>query len=105
MIYYFFSVCSATFELLLLYTNTDQRVCVCARFQGDASCRRSALLKDDNLLDFYFEDTKTVYDMFQRGLRIAGEFHREPPGWSLKHHGNSRSDLASGVVIALISCT
>ncbi|XP_060736644.1 long-chain-fatty-acid--CoA ligase 6 isoform X1 [Tachysurus vachellii] len=41
--------------------------------QGDASCRRSALLKDDKLLEFYFEDTKTVYDMFQRGLRIAGD--------------------------------
>uniref|UniRef100_A0A671TBX6 Arachidonate--CoA ligase n=1 Tax=Sinocyclocheilus anshuiensis TaxID=1608454 RepID=A0A671TBX6_9TELE len=40
--------------------------------QGDQSCRRSALLKDDNLLEFYYEDTKTVYDMFQRGLRIAG---------------------------------
>uniref|UniRef100_A0A8C1TCJ8 Arachidonate--CoA ligase n=1 Tax=Cyprinus carpio TaxID=7962 RepID=A0A8C1TCJ8_CYPCA len=36
------------------------------------SCRRSALLTDDNLLEFYYEDTKTVYDMFQRGLRIAG---------------------------------
>uniref|UniRef100_A0AAR2KNT6 Arachidonate--CoA ligase n=1 Tax=Pygocentrus nattereri TaxID=42514 RepID=A0AAR2KNT6_PYGNA len=41
--------------------------------QGDSCCRRSALLKDDNLLDFYHEDTKTVYDVFQRGLRIAGE--------------------------------
>uniref|UniRef100_A0A8C2FSB6 Arachidonate--CoA ligase n=1 Tax=Cyprinus carpio TaxID=7962 RepID=A0A8C2FSB6_CYPCA len=40
--------------------------------QGDQSCRRSALLKDDNLLEFYYEDTKTVYDMFQRGLQIAG---------------------------------
>ncbi|KAK1787060.1 hypothetical protein P4O66_017439 [Electrophorus voltai] len=40
--------------------------------QGDASCRRSALLRDDNLLDFYYEDTKTAYEMFQRGLRIAG---------------------------------
>ncbi|XP_016102789.1 long-chain-fatty-acid--CoA ligase 1-like [Sinocyclocheilus grahami] len=40
--------------------------------QGDQSCRRSALLKDDDLLEFYYEDTKTVYDMFQRGLRIAG---------------------------------
>uniref|UniRef100_A0A8C1JUS4 Arachidonate--CoA ligase n=1 Tax=Cyprinus carpio TaxID=7962 RepID=A0A8C1JUS4_CYPCA len=39
---------------------------------GDQSCRRSALLKDDNLLEFYYEDTKTVYDMFQRGLQIAG---------------------------------
>ncbi|XP_043103110.1 long-chain-fatty-acid--CoA ligase 1 [Puntigrus tetrazona] len=40
--------------------------------KGDQSCRRSALLTDDNLLEFYYEDTKTVYDMFQRGLRIAG---------------------------------
>uniref|UniRef100_A0A673JU25 Arachidonate--CoA ligase n=1 Tax=Sinocyclocheilus rhinocerous TaxID=307959 RepID=A0A673JU25_9TELE len=39
---------------------------------GDQSCRRSALLTDDNLLEFYYEDTKTVYDMFQRGLWIAG---------------------------------
>uniref|UniRef100_A0A8C2KZ81 Arachidonate--CoA ligase n=1 Tax=Cyprinus carpio TaxID=7962 RepID=A0A8C2KZ81_CYPCA len=39
---------------------------------GDQSCRRSALLTDDNLLEFYYEDTKTVYDMFQRGLQIAG---------------------------------
>ncbi|XP_058492636.1 long-chain-fatty-acid--CoA ligase 1 [Solea solea] len=39
---------------------------------GDPSCRRSALLKDDTLLDFYFDDTRTVYDMFQRGLRISG---------------------------------
>eukprot|EP00066_Takifugu_rubripes_P009375 XP_003976262.1 PREDICTED: long-chain-fatty-acid--CoA ligase 1-like [Takifugu rubripes] len=39
---------------------------------GDPSCRRSALLKDDSLLDFYYEDTRTYYDMFQRGLRIAG---------------------------------
>uniref|UniRef100_A0A8C4HJ75 Arachidonate--CoA ligase n=1 Tax=Dicentrarchus labrax TaxID=13489 RepID=A0A8C4HJ75_DICLA len=39
---------------------------------GDPSCRRSALLKDDSLLDFYYDDTKTAYDMFQRGLRIAG---------------------------------
>ncbi|KAF3695949.1 Long-chain-fatty-acid--CoA ligase 1 [Channa argus] len=39
---------------------------------GDPSCRRSALLKDDSLLDFYYEDTRTVYDMFQRGLKISG---------------------------------
>uniref|UniRef100_A0A8B9RCM4 Arachidonate--CoA ligase n=1 Tax=Astyanax mexicanus TaxID=7994 RepID=A0A8B9RCM4_ASTMX len=44
--------------------------------KGDPSCRRSALLKDDNLLDFYYEDTKTVYEVFQRGLRIAGKFNQ-----------------------------
>uniref|UniRef100_A0A8C9TR51 Arachidonate--CoA ligase n=1 Tax=Scleropages formosus TaxID=113540 RepID=A0A8C9TR51_SCLFO len=39
---------------------------------GDPSCRRSALLNDETLLDFYYEDTRTAYDMFQRGLRVAG---------------------------------
>ncbi|XP_019737278.1 long-chain-fatty-acid--CoA ligase 1-like [Hippocampus comes] len=39
---------------------------------GDPSCRRSALLQDDSLLEFYHDDTRTAYDMFQRGLRIAG---------------------------------
>lgn len=43
-------------------------VCV----QGDPSCRRSALLKDDSLLEFYHKDTRTYYDMFQRGLSITG---------------------------------
>uniref|UniRef100_A0A8C7GLA5 Arachidonate--CoA ligase n=1 Tax=Oncorhynchus kisutch TaxID=8019 RepID=A0A8C7GLA5_ONCKI len=32
----------------------------------------SALLKDDALLEFYYDDTRTAYDMFQRGLRVAG---------------------------------
>ncbi|KAM9394012.1 long-chain-fatty-acid--CoA ligase 1 [Pholidichthys leucotaenia] len=40
---------------------------------ADPSCRRSAILKDDCLLDFYYEDTRTVYDMFQRGLKITGD--------------------------------
>ncbi|XP_056140572.1 long-chain-fatty-acid--CoA ligase 1 [Lampris incognitus] len=40
--------------------------------EGNPSCRRSALLKDDALLEFYYEDTRTVYDIFKRGLRIAG---------------------------------
>uniref|UniRef100_A0A8C0YIH4 Arachidonate--CoA ligase n=1 Tax=Cyprinus carpio carpio TaxID=630221 RepID=A0A8C0YIH4_CYPCA len=54
--------------ILNVWSYTNVRV----RLQGDQSCRRSALLKDDNLLEFYYEDTKTVYDMFQRGLQIAG---------------------------------
>uniref|UniRef100_A0AAQ4RBM4 Arachidonate--CoA ligase n=1 Tax=Gasterosteus aculeatus aculeatus TaxID=481459 RepID=A0AAQ4RBM4_GASAC len=41
--------------------------------KGDSSCRRSALLKDDSLMEYYYEDTRTVFDMFQRGLRIAGD--------------------------------
>uniref|UniRef100_A0A3Q4IE10 Arachidonate--CoA ligase n=1 Tax=Neolamprologus brichardi TaxID=32507 RepID=A0A3Q4IE10_NEOBR len=40
---------------------------------GDPSCRRSAILKDDTLLEFYYDDTRTAYDMFQRGLMISGD--------------------------------
>ncbi|RVE68422.1 hypothetical protein OJAV_G00091250 [Oryzias javanicus] len=39
---------------------------------GNPSCRRSALLKDDTLLEFYYDDVRTAYDLFQRGLRITG---------------------------------
>ncbi|XP_064823640.1 long-chain-fatty-acid--CoA ligase 1-like [Oncorhynchus masou masou] len=41
--------------------------------QGKPNWRRSALLKDDVLLEFYYDDTRTAYDMFQRGLRVAGD--------------------------------
>eukprot|EP00063_Salmo_salar_P052610 XP_014027445.1 PREDICTED: long-chain-fatty-acid--CoA ligase 1-like isoform X1 [Salmo salar] len=41
--------------------------------QGEPNWRRSALLKDDLLLEFYYDDTRTAYDMFQRGLRVAGD--------------------------------
>uniref|UniRef100_A0A673AYM4 Arachidonate--CoA ligase n=1 Tax=Sphaeramia orbicularis TaxID=375764 RepID=A0A673AYM4_9TELE len=44
-----------------------------AQSVGEPSCRRSALLEDDSLLEFYYQDTRTAYDMFQRGLRIAGD--------------------------------
>uniref|UniRef100_A0A1A8S358 Long-chain-fatty-acid--CoA ligase n=1 Tax=Nothobranchius rachovii TaxID=451742 RepID=A0A1A8S358_9TELE len=39
---------------------------------GDPSCRRSALLKDDTLLEFCYDEVKTVYTMFHRGLKISG---------------------------------
>uniref|UniRef100_A0AAQ5YNF7 Long-chain-fatty-acid--CoA ligase n=1 Tax=Amphiprion ocellaris TaxID=80972 RepID=A0AAQ5YNF7_AMPOC len=35
-------------------------------------CRHRNILTDDSLLEFYYDDTRTAYDMFQRGLRIAG---------------------------------
>ncbi|NXY89283.1 ACSL5 ligase, partial [Alcedo cyanopectus] len=34
--------------------------------------RRGALLTDNNLLSYYFEDGKTLYEVFQRGLNISG---------------------------------
>uniref|UniRef100_A0A8C4UIC3 Long-chain-fatty-acid--CoA ligase n=1 Tax=Falco tinnunculus TaxID=100819 RepID=A0A8C4UIC3_FALTI len=34
--------------------------------------RRGALLTDNNLLSYYFEDAKTLYEVFQRGLHASG---------------------------------
>lgn len=68
-------------ESQLLHAETEWKhpmvlmllVCV----QEDSSCRRSALLKDDSLLEFYYKDTRTYYDMFQRGLSITGSERRD----------------------------
>ncbi|OXB61997.1 hypothetical protein ASZ78_006704, partial [Callipepla squamata] len=38
--------------------------------QGGA--RRAALLTDNNLISYYFEDSKTLYEAFQRGLHASG---------------------------------
>ncbi|NXF46779.1 ACSL5 ligase, partial [Oceanites oceanicus] len=38
----------------------------------EGGARRSALLTDNNLLSYYFEDGKTLYEVFQRGLHISG---------------------------------
>ncbi|XP_033852342.3 long-chain-fatty-acid--CoA ligase 1 [Acipenser ruthenus] len=74
--------------------------------QGDPSCRRSALLKDETLLDFYYKDTKTAYEMFQRGLQISGEGpclgFRKPKGpyeWiSYKEVSDQAEFLGSGLL-------
>uniref|UniRef100_A0A8C5PZB9 Long-chain-fatty-acid--CoA ligase n=1 Tax=Leptobrachium leishanense TaxID=445787 RepID=A0A8C5PZB9_9ANUR len=34
--------------------------------------RRCALLKDDELMAHYYEDAKTLYEVFMRGLRVSG---------------------------------
>ncbi|NXX51006.1 ACSL5 ligase, partial [Tricholaema leucomelas] len=38
----------------------------------EGGARRSALLTDNNLLSYYFEDAKTLYEVFQRGLHVSG---------------------------------
>ncbi|XP_051522803.1 long-chain-fatty-acid--CoA ligase 5-like [Myxocyprinus asiaticus] len=37
-----------------------------------AGARKSALMKDDNLISYLHEDAKTLYEVFQRGLRVSG---------------------------------
>ncbi|KFV78119.1 Long-chain-fatty-acid--CoA ligase 5 [Struthio camelus australis] len=38
----------------------------------EGGARRGALLTDNNLLSYYFEDAKTMYEVFQRGLHTSG---------------------------------
>ncbi|NWU82365.1 ACSL5 ligase, partial [Onychorhynchus coronatus] len=38
----------------------------------EGGARRSALLTDNNLLSYYFEDGKTLYEVLQRGLYVSG---------------------------------
>ncbi|XP_041317187.1 long-chain-fatty-acid--CoA ligase 5 isoform X3 [Pyrgilauda ruficollis] len=38
----------------------------------EGGARRAALLTDNNLLSYYFEDAKTLYEVFQRGVSISG---------------------------------
>ncbi|NWS02679.1 ACSL5 ligase, partial [Motacilla alba] len=39
----------------------------------EGGARRAALLTDNNLLSYYFEDAKTLYEVFQRGVSISGD--------------------------------
>ncbi|XP_039632432.1 long-chain-fatty-acid--CoA ligase 5 isoform X1 [Polypterus senegalus] len=34
--------------------------------------RRSALLKSDSLMAYYYDDARTLYEVFQRGLHVSG---------------------------------
>ncbi|NWH80480.1 ACSL5 ligase, partial [Piaya cayana] len=38
----------------------------------EGGARRGALLPDNNLISYYFEDGKTLYEVFQRGLHASG---------------------------------
>ncbi|NWX74839.1 ACSL5 ligase, partial [Alca torda] len=38
----------------------------------EGGARRGALLTDNNLLSYYFEDAKTLYEVFRRGLHTSG---------------------------------
>ncbi|XP_076153364.1 long-chain-fatty-acid--CoA ligase 5 isoform X2 [Alosa pseudoharengus] len=34
--------------------------------------RRSVLMKDDSLVSYHYDDTRTLYDAFQKGLKLSG---------------------------------
>ncbi|NXC03080.1 ACSL1 ligase, partial [Orthonyx spaldingii] len=39
--------------------------------EGGEHARRSSLLNSDELLVYYYDDVRTVYDIFQRGLQVS----------------------------------
>ncbi|NXD06822.1 ACSL1 ligase, partial [Nothocercus nigrocapillus] len=39
--------------------------------EGDEHARRSSLLKNDELLIYYYDDVRTAYDIFQRGVHVS----------------------------------
>uniref|UniRef100_A0A803KIQ4 long-chain-fatty-acid--CoA ligase n=1 Tax=Xenopus tropicalis TaxID=8364 RepID=A0A803KIQ4_XENTR len=41
-------------------------------FSPQGGARRCALLKDDRLMSYYFDDAKTLYEVFMRGLHVSG---------------------------------
>lgn len=41
--------------------------------QGGELARRSSLLSSDELLSYYYDDVRTVYDIFQRGLQVSSK--------------------------------
>lgn len=37
--------------------------------------RKTALLEDNNnLMSYYYSDAKTLYEIFQRGLKVSGDW-------------------------------
>lgn len=37
--------------------------------------RKSALQEDDNLMSYFHDDARTLYEVFQRGLQVSGHHH------------------------------
>ncbi|XP_030058592.1 long-chain-fatty-acid--CoA ligase 5 [Microcaecilia unicolor] len=68
--------------------------------------RRSALLRNDKLMSYYYEDAKTLYEVFQRGLRVSDNGPclgyrkpNEPYRWlSYKQVSDRAELLGSGLI-------
>nr|XP_033798226.1 long-chain-fatty-acid--CoA ligase 5 [Geotrypetes seraphini]XP_033798227.1 long-chain-fatty-acid--CoA ligase 5 [Geotrypetes seraphini] len=68
--------------------------------------RRSALLKNDKLMAYYYEDARTLYEVFQRGLRVSDNGPclgyrkpNEPYRWlSYKQVSDRAELLGSGLI-------
>ncbi|MBN3297188.1 ACSL5 ligase, partial [Amia calva] len=68
--------------------------------------RRSALLKDDTLMSYYYDDARTLYEVFQRGLHVSGNGPclgyrkpRQPYQWLKYKQVSDRAEhLGSGLL-------
>ncbi|NXA72040.1 ACSL5 ligase, partial [Thryothorus ludovicianus] len=72
----------------------------------EGGARRGAVLTDNNLLSYYFEDAKTLYEVFQRGVSISGDGDclgyrkpKQPYQWlSYKQVSDRTKYLGSGLL-------
>lgn len=50
-------------------------ICVLLHFiQGGEYARRSALIDNDEPFVYYYDDVRTAYEIFQRGMHVSSEY-------------------------------
>ncbi|RMC11389.1 hypothetical protein DUI87_11508 [Hirundo rustica rustica] len=60
-------------KLSKVWLHCETHVCDSEKFSCPVGgARRGAILTDNKLLSYYFEDAKTLYEVFQRGVNISG---------------------------------
>lgn len=52
-------------------------ICLCLFSQGSGGARRSVLLDSDEPLEYFYDDVRTVYEGFQRGMQVSSEHRTE----------------------------
>lgn len=58
-----------------LYRGCAEMFCVLLHFiQGGEHARRSALLDSDEPFVYYYDDVRTAYEIFQRGMHVSSEY-------------------------------
>uniref|UniRef100_A0A667ZR71 Long-chain-fatty-acid--CoA ligase n=1 Tax=Myripristis murdjan TaxID=586833 RepID=A0A667ZR71_9TELE len=58
---------------------------------GGEYARRSVLNESDQYMTFYYNDARTMYEVFLRGLRVSSEYRAEYIGSALLHKGHSHT--------------
>lgn len=58
---------------LFFSTLSSDGSCVCVFSQGSDGARKSALLETDEPLVYFYEDVRTLYEGFQRGIQVSSK--------------------------------